>query len=139
MAVESGLRQRIAELLRIQGFFVQSIESETNPGMPDMYWRKGEAGWLELKHVKVLPKRETTSLFKSLNHPLLIEQINWIDLELEHCGRAEILVGYQRDYFLVPGEQCRQFNDFTWNDLQRYKVDKYDIPYLILEYAKNGV
>lgn len=127
MAVESGLRQRVVQLLRSNGYFVQAIESETTPGLPDVYYRKDVAGWLELKHIKVMPLRPTTSIFKSYNHPLLTEQINWIDLERRHGGRADILVGYKAEYFFVPGCLAAQFNNFTEPDLRRFVINKNDI------------
>jgi hypothetical protein len=129
MSRESGLRQRIGALFRANGYFVQAMEVSTGNGVPDMYYRlhRSAVGWLELKQLKVLPAKEETSLFASYNHPLSIEQENWIELELKHGGNADILVGYGRDYFLVPGENCRAFNALTWNTLQQYWLKKENI------------
>lgn len=124
MAIEGDLRRRVVALFREQGYFVQAIDTTTNPGMPDLYYRKGEAGWLELKHVKTMPVRAYTSVFTSYNHPLSYEQINWIISERKHGGKANILVGYQRDYFLIPGKLASEFNEFTEPDLRRFAVNK---------------
>lgn len=122
------MRQRIGAHLRLSGFFVQAIESETNPGIPDMYYRRPDlAGWLELKRIKEMPKRSTTAIFRSLNHPLLPEQVNWIGLELTHGGMADMLVAYERDYFLVPGESADIFNELTEPELRKFQLKKEEI------------
>lgn len=133
MAVESALRQRIGVLLRQNGFMVQPIEDSTTPGVPDLWYcakHSGRtiSGWIELKHVKQMPAKDTTSLFKSLNHGLSIEQVNWIDLCLRHGGNVVILVGYKSEYFLVPGELAETFNDFNEYRLRHYAVQKQNIP-----------
>lgn len=134
MAKESDLRQRLAEFFRERRCFVQSIESETNPGMPDMYWSymRGRRGWLELKHIKEMPKRASTSVFRSMNHPLRKEQIIWIAEELKHGGNVNIIVGYGREYFLVPGEQAAMFNDFTEERLREFICPKQQLLLRIL-------
>lgn len=124
MAKESSLRRRITRLLRDHGFFVQAIESETNPGIPDMYYRKEVGGWLELKDIKIMPVRECTSIFKSYNHPLSVEQANWISLERRHGGNADILVGYRDELFFVPGYYAEKFNDFVEPVLRGFTVTK---------------
>lgn len=133
MAKESALRQRITRLLRDYGFFVQAIESETTPGIPDIYYRNGIAGWLELKHIKVMPLRPTTSIFKSYNHELSNEQASWISLERRYGGRADILVGYGRELFFVPGQFAERFNNFTEPDLRAFTVTKDQLIQLLKE------
>lgn len=133
MAVESDLRQRIAKLLREHGFMVQAIETGAiGDGVPDLWYCKGEDGWLELKKVREMPKRPTTAVFKSMNHPLSTEQENWIGMCLEKGGRADILVGYGREYFFVPGKMADRFNDFTEADLRKYVINKQEIPQRLL-------
>ncbi len=122
MPLESTLRQRIGRLLKENKFFYQSLEATTAPGLPDMYYRKGVAGWIELKHIKKIPKKATTGIFTSYNHPLSNEQINWISLELAHGGRANILASYENALFLVPGRLAHEFNDLTWVGLRAYLV-----------------
>lgn len=136
MAVESDLRQRIAKLLRTHGFMVQAIETgAVADGVPDLWYcsRNGKDGWLELKKIKEMPKKNTTAVFKSLNHPLLTFQENFISLCLAHGGYADILVAYEREYFFVPGSLAYCFNDFTEIDLRRHKIDKEDIPGRLLD------
>lgn len=134
MGLETQLRHRVMALLKECGFFAQAIESETNPGMPDVYYRKDimTVGWLELKRVQHLPKRDSTALFTSMNHPLGVEQVNWITLERKHGGVADILVGYERDYFFIEGSYASAFNFLTWNDLNLFKVGKHDIPKILM-------
>lgn len=126
MANESALRQRVGQLLRESGFFVQAVESTTNPGMFDTYYRKNKqvVGWIEFKLVKHWPARPTTSLFKSLNHPLSNEQAVWAYRELTHGGRADIVVGYERSYFFIPGTIADVFNDLTAAEIEYYHVRK---------------
>lgn len=132
--IESGLRRKVAGLLREAGFFVQTIETETGPGVPDMWWVKdGKSGWIELKLVQNIPVRPTTAVFKSMNHPLSTEQVNWISLCLTFGGRADILVGYKTEYFLIPGKQVEQVNGFTESALRNYKVSRNDIPLTLIK------
>lgn len=132
--IESGLRQKVAKLLRDNGFFVQTIETETGPGVPDLWWlHKGVAGWLELKHVKQMPARATTKVFASLNYNLSNEQSNWIDLCLRNLGKADILVGYKTEYFLVPGRFHDRFNSFTETDLRVFKISRDRLIIILLE------
>lgn len=129
MARESAVRSRIAALLQTHGFFTQSIESETTPGLPDMYWRfdKDHSGWVEFKKVTKIPARDTTSLFESYNHPLLLEQQNWFTEELKRGGTADIIVAWERKYFLVPGSYHLTFNSFTLSRLHDFEVARSDI------------
>jgi hypothetical protein len=129
MARESALRQRVGALLRAHGFFVQPIESDTAPGIPDLYYLKqGTGGWVELKSVKVIPKKVSTSLFKSLNHPLSNEQANWLSLNYQNGGRGWVLAGYERTLWLVPGHIAyEQFNDFTVTQLDKFKVTREEL------------
>ena len=122
---ESRLRRKVVGWFREAGMFVQSIESETTPGLPDTYILcNGVTWWLELKDIKEIPKRNTTSLFKSLNHPLLPEQSNWIEQCIDHGGNVAILVGHERRVFLVPGQQADTFNELTWEQIQPYEISR---------------
>lgn len=133
-ARESALRQRIGAVLRAHGWFVQPIESETAPGIPDLWCIKEGIGvWVELKHAKVLPKRESTPVFGSLNHNLSNEQVNWIDLCVRHGGRACVLAAYNRTIWLVPGELADQFNEMTFSELEDYKVKKEELHELLFK------
>lgn len=133
MANESAIRQRVGLLLRENGYFVQAVESTTNPGMFDTYYRKNKnvVGWIEFKHIKTWPKRPTTSLFKSLNHPLSNEQAVWAYNELKRGGRADIIAAFERSYFFVPGILADVFNEMTAGDLERHHVRKEEIPSLL--------
>jgi hypothetical protein len=129
MAVESALRQRVCRMLRDSGFMVQPIETGAIvEGVPDVwYCHEGIAGWLELKKVQEMPKKPTTAVFKSLNHPLSNEQANWIYMARRHGSRADILVAYERDYFLVPGGVAESFNDFTEGMLRCFQTTKHEV------------
>lgn len=129
MARESAVRQRIGEALREAGFFVQAIESPTTPGMPDTYYRLNRhvVGWIEFKKVDKWPAKATTSLFRSMNHPLSNEQANWIGKELEKGGRADIVVAHERDYYMIPGIYADVFNDLSPETITQYKVTKQQI------------
>lgn len=132
MGRESGLRQKVGKLLREHGFFVQTIESgTTSEGIPDLYYaNEGNTGWMELKKVQEWPKRQTTSVFRSLNHPLSIYQANWISLARRAGVVVHVLVGYGPQYFLVPGEfaeDADRFNDMTEGDLKKYAVTREEL------------
>lgn len=140
MANESDVRQRVAKFLRGEGFFVQAMETGAiADGVPDMFYSRsltpgrqqalplGANGWLELKKVREIPKREDTSLFKSLNHPLGIYQANWITACIEAGTKANILVAYERRYFFVPGHMADNFNELTWSQLCRYEIKKEEL------------
>lgn len=118
-------------MLRGIGFFVQPIETGCiTDGVPDLFYTSSKAdtrGWLELKHLREIPKKPMTSLFKSANHPLGIYQANWINRCIECGTKANILVAYERRYFFVPGEYADTFNGFTWEVLQTFEVKKEDI------------
>jgi hypothetical protein len=135
MSVESGLRRKVAGWMRENGFFVQPIETGAIvEGVPDLWYQIGRtlgyakaSGWLELKLVKEMPKKTTTSVFKSLNHPLSNEQCNWIDMCRAHGGRADILVGFGREYFFVPGSFASVFNEFTEAELRAHTVTREEL------------
>lgn len=144
MANETDVRARVGKYLREQGFFVQPMETGAIAnGVPDLWYSKpirlaapgiqglARTGWLELKKVREIPKRATTSLFKSLNHSLDIYQANWINQCIAHGTVANILVAYERRYFFVPGRYADKFNDFTWEDLQKFEVEKDEIARLL--------
>lgn len=135
MANESAVRQRIGAMLRENGFFVQAVESTTNPGMFDTYYRKDRytVGWIEFKHIKEWPKRTTTSLFRSLNHPLLNEQAVFAYQEIRKGGRADIIVAHERDYYFVPGTLADTFNDLTPETIRQFKIPKNQIVDLLEE------
>lgn len=124
--IESGLRRKLSGLFKDHGIFSQSIESTTNPGMPDMFYQASVFvnGWLELKLLKNIPAKVETSLFRSMNHGLRDEQIVWILRCLAAGGRVAILAGYERRYFLVPGKFAEGFNHFTWAMLQEHEVTR---------------
>jgi hypothetical protein len=126
--IESGFRQGLSKWMKTWGVFWQSIETSTNPGMPDGYYcYQGRSGWLELKHLKEIPKRANTPLFKSLNHGLRVEQVVWFEVSLAHGVRVDILCKFERRMFLVPGFMAEQFNSMTWDWLQQYEVTKEDL------------
>lgn len=125
MAKESALSGRVMGWLKVAGFFAQRIESDTTPGIPDIYYLKqGTSGWVELKYAKVLPKRDTTAVFKTMNHSLSDDQANWISLCLRNGGRAWVLAAFERTIWLVPGHLADQFNDMTVTELDKFKVTK---------------
>lgn len=132
MALEGALRSRVSGWLREAGFFCQPIETGSiGEGIPDLFYTHINSsvtwpvnGWLELKKIKEMPKRQYTAVFKSINHPLSIEQANWIGRCNESGTRADILVGFGRDYFLVPGALADTFNELTEPQLRRYTVTK---------------
>lgn len=145
---KNGFRQKVASLLRQGGFFVQTIETETGPGVPDVWYThplhtreagttgvlqgvQSTSGWLELKVVQAIPTRPTTSLFKSLNHDLSIEQANWIDLCLRFGTKADILVAYKQEMFLVPGRYNENFNELTYSELRKFIVSKEQLVQLL--------
>lgn len=137
MANEADVRSRVGKFLRECGYFVQAMETGAiADGVPDMFYsHHGDAGaikhhgWLELKKVRVLPKKPGTSLFKSLNHDLGIYQINWITACIAAGTPCNILVAYERRYFFVPGELAEEFNGFTWERLQEFEIKKVHLPY----------
>jgi hypothetical protein len=121
--IESGFRRKVAKNLREGGFFVQTIETSTGPGVPDLWWGNvGKSGWLELKYVLNMPIKPETSLFASLNHKLSNEQINWISLCKKAGCSAAILIGYEAEYFLVPGVHVEKFNKINTTELVKYKL-----------------
>lgn len=136
MALESALSGRVMGWLKGAGFFAQRIESDTTPGIPDIYYLKqGTSGWVELKHAKVLPKRETTAVFGSLNHSLSDDQANWISLCIRNGGRAFVLAAYERTLWMVPGHLADQFNSMTLPQLDKFKVTR-DQVLELLEFGK---
>lgn len=143
MANESDVRQRVSKMLRGEGFFVQPIETGAiMEGVPDLWYssaasgglllgQTGCSGWLELKKVRNVPARSTTSLFASANHPLSVEQTNWITRCIESGSQANILVAWERKYFFVPGRFADEFNTYTMKKLELYEIKKEEIPYVL--------
>lgn len=137
MALEGALRGRVSGWLREAGFFCQPIETGgISDGVPDLFYThnnpsvvnphltKPANGWLELKKIKEMPKRSYTAIFKSINHPLSIEQANWIGRCIESGTRADILVGFGREYFFVPGSKADNFNELTEPQLRQYTITR---------------
>lgn len=143
MANETDVRQRVNAFLRSQGFFVQAMETGAiADGVPDLWYAEpptntrcagpaGCNGWLELKKVRVIPKRADTTLFKSQNHDLGMYQANWISSCRAAGISANILVAYERRYFFVPGQYADEFNEFTWARLQEFEIKKEQIPQML--------
>lgn len=148
MANESDVRQRVGKFLRSEGFMVQAMETGAiADGVPDLWYSKAVApyrdspvpqallgrgssrsGWLELKKIRKIPVNPGTSLFRSMNHPLGVYQVNWITACIEAGTPASILVAYERRYFFVPGRHADDFNNFTWADLQKFEIKLADLP-----------
>jgi hypothetical protein len=133
MAKESDLRQRIGALLREHGFFVQAVESAVSPGMPDTYYSFNAwvRGWIEFKHIKIIPKRMDTPIFRSLNHGLSTEQVAWIKQEVAHGGTCYLLTNYGRNYFILPSSMVDAFNDLTIATIEQFSIAKLDIPQVL--------
>lgn len=71
---------------------VQRVENLAANGMPDINGCiNGVEFWLELK-APAIPKRATTPLFNSKNHPLMPDQLSWLRRQTIAGGKAGLLI-----------------------------------------------
>lgn len=91
MKAETQSGRTLAANLRgeLPGIQLQRIEDESTEGIPDVYfiWR-GVSCWVENKHVKALPKRESTLVVPGLSPA----QRNWLVAQHEAGGNAFVCV-----------------------------------------------
>lgn len=107
-------RDRTKEVLRLQ-----RLENAVGAGVPDVFYafRDGAgSGFVELKHAKDYPKRQTTQVFG--RGGLRAEQIQWCYSFATSGVVVWILAQVGDDVFLVHGSKAREFNSFTEEDLR---------------------
>jgi hypothetical protein len=110
---ESQLRQRVAKLLRREGFKVQAIEDLLVGGVPDLfYWRWDVAGVKELKSLPTLPARPTTRVRlwrDDKGHQRFLRQTAWL-ADLWQRGLPGHVLVHVRDedvYVLLTAWEAR--------------------------------
>lgn len=95
---------------------ISRIEFNPTAGYPDTsYCVKGVEGHMELKYTDRAPARITTAVFE--RGGLRDSQIAWIHTRVKHGGRVMIVAGVGEIIFVVPGTECRRFNEMTYFDL----------------------
>lgn len=113
---EANLWKRIRDNVGHRGHFSR-IEFNPTDGYPDTsYCIKGEEGHMELKYVERAPARENTPCFGD-QHGLRPAQIGWIHTRIKHRGRVYIVGGVGDLILVVPGTECRAFNQMTYFQL----------------------
>ncbi len=84
---------------------LKRIENSTENGTPDLYYLlRGYPGWVELKFRPNEPARATTPV--TFDH-LTIDQVNWLEEEHRHGGRASILMQVERHYMIIGTDLVR--------------------------------
>lgn len=98
------------------------VENMVGPGTPDVNYcannnRRGlvREGWIELKHVGELPKRDGTPVFGAGG--LRDEQIVWISQRVRRGGRVYILAQMAEGIALLKGYHARNFNDMCLSEI----------------------
>lgn len=115
---------------------IQQVENTIAPGTPDTYYACGGiSGWLELKVANHIPARGTTSVFKSLNRGMELEQEAWIYQCARNGGNANGLVRILNRDFLVPGMVIHSFNTMSYPEFLQFEVELKDLKAILKFYA----
>ena len=114
---EAGFYQKIRK--KILAAFplarIDRIENALSSGLPDVSaCIAGKDVWLELKYVDKWPARATTKVLN--RYGLRPEQINWHIRQTVADGNAFILVGIERESYVVDSAYVREINDWTRKD-----------------------
>ena len=99
------------------------IENSIGEGIPDyayVHKESGSAGWIEVKRILELPKRETTPVFGSKG--LRPAQIAWLNTRFNCGGKAYILAGAEKHVWLVSASFARTFNEMIVSELDAVAV-----------------
>lgn len=88
------------------------IENSTENGTPDVYYLlRGRPGWMELKF-RAEPTRAATPI--TFDH-LTMDQVNWLEDEAKHGGRASLFMQIGRRYVVVGPMHARPIYEKRMN------------------------
>lgn len=113
----------------------ERVENGMLTGMPDVnYCMAGIEGWIELK-APIEPARPTTALFGSGNHPVEVEQANWLLKQSRAGGRGWLFIATEHRLLLLRGHDVGKFgargiNTLTAHALERISVWRVQQPVL---------
>lgn len=98
-----------------EGMDIMRVENMVQDGPPDVnFCYSGVEGWIELKFIDSIPKRDTSKVFGSKG--LRPSQIIWIHRRVKRGGRVFILAKMGEGIALVHGCWAKEFNDWTISD-----------------------
>ena len=102
------LKRNLIVLARVR---INRVENMLVPGMPDVnICIDGVESWIEIK-TPTEPKRPTTPLFRSRNHPLSIEQVNWFKEQVGAGGRCWLYIDTDQRRMLINGPSVVAFGE----------------------------
>lgn len=124
---EKNLRHAVRDALKPA--FVLQVENGVVMGTPDTYaCFEGRGFWVELKFAEVIPARASTSLFKSLNRGLTVEQEAVLFKMWQYAPRsAWVLLRIGKAHYLVPGYLSYNIVDFTLAEFAPYELKLSDL------------
>ncbi len=97
---ESYIRRTLCANLRKAGssdLFVSAMENSAGAGTPDLYYcYKGQSGWIELKYIKELPKKDT---FKIPHYTLM--QHMWLVNNRMAGSKSHLFIRIKDTYYLI--------------------------------------
>lgn len=98
---------------------LRRCEHAQEKGWPDVYWVLLRVpGWTELKYLPDYPAMADSPVW---HEHLTLEQVNWIEDEVEAGGRAYLLLQVRHDYYLFDAVGTRAIYErrVTRGDLPR--------------------
>lgn len=117
---EANLWTKIRTNVGHRGHFSR-VEYNVVEGYPDTsYCIRGIEGHMELKFVAQAPVKATSKCFG--DHGLRPAQVGWIHTRVKNGGRVYIVAGVGQIILVVPGTECRGFNEMTYFQLGKAGV-----------------
>lgn len=112
----------------------ERVENGLLSGMPDInYCFNGCEGWIELK-APIEPARDSTALFGAGNHPVEIEQANWMLRQSQANGRCSLFIATEKRLLLIAGSLVgklgKEINTLTAFELERKSIWRSQMPVL---------
>lgn len=104
MSTETQLWTFLTPRMVPYGRIVRVENGPTVAGTPDIYYNlKGNTGWIEGKHLDILPTGNRTPI---VIPTLTVEQINWLHDEADAGGRAFLLLRGGRSLMLFAPDEA---------------------------------
>lgn len=129
-AVFRGLREHILR----PGDRFERVENGIAAGWPDVNYclRPGAEGWIELKAPTEPAKADTRLLNSNGNHPMTIEQLNWMLSQHQAGGRVFLFVATKQRLLLLPAPKViklhLEVNNQTAQQLERISIWHTKVP-----------